>query len=268
VSKNGNPNKGKSETKAHTHHEKKHSALIEYISDHKPGAILLGVFFFSLGGYMNFFGSNPNILYLAPIALCAVILYFSHDFISSLKADRKRGTDHTELDKQASAPLETPTPTPMKKDDRPNQSITTHGQSGGQNIIAGGDVHLGPKRREITPSQETAILAELAGAPTGKVEISVTESDLEAVALARRIESILSKAGNQVHVGLMMMMSGPMGAPVGMGVAIKDKNAIPPHAYAILQALARAGLTGEGSTNQDRDGDTLYITVGARPLDP
>lgn len=152
----------------------------------------------------------------------------------------------------------------MKDGDRPNQSITTTNQSGGQNIIAGGDVHLGPKRRLITPTQEAAILSALAGVPAGKVEISVTESDLEAVAFARQIESLLKKAGNQVHVRLMMMMSGPMGAPVGLGLTIKNERAVPPHAQAIGNALGAVGLTQGGSTNPDRDKDTLYITVGAR----
>lgn len=149
-----------------------------------------------------------------------------------------------------------------------NTNINTGTNSGfiGQNF--GGNVTLGPKRREITASQETAILTDLVGAPTGKVEISVTESDLEAVALARRIESILTKAGNQVHVSLVMMMSGPMGAPVGLGLTIKDDKAVPPHAQAIGDALGKAGLISAGSTNADRDGDTLYIVVGVKPLDP
>jgi hypothetical protein len=50
---------------------------------------------------------------------------------------------------QTPAPLESAAPTPMKKDDKPSQNINTTGQSGGQNIIAGGNVTIG-----ATPAEQ------------------------------------------------------------------------------------------------------------------
>jgi len=127
---------------------------------------------------------------------------------------------------------------------------------------------LAPARREITPEQETAIVNSLLGALKGKVEMTCIESDQEAVAFLRRIESVLKKAGYEVNVWLAMMLSGPRGAPVGLGFTIKDADAVPPHAQAIGDAFFKAGLKPLTSTNPDRDADMLYIVMGARPLKP
>lgn len=76
--------------------------------------------------------------------------------------------------------------------------------------------------------------------PKGRVRIAVTESDQEAMALAHQIESILLKAGYQVNFDQMIMMSGPRGAPIGLGVTVKDANAVPPHAQAVGDVLSKA----------------------------
>jgi len=132
----------------------------------------------------------------------------------------------------------------------------------------GGTVNLGLVRRIITPDQENSMLRLLADSPKGKVQMTAIESDQEAVAFLQKIESILKKSGFQVEVGLAMMLSGPRGAPVGLCLTIKDSNAVPPHAQAIGDAMAKIGLNPLTSINPDRAPDVLYITVGAKPLEP
>lgn len=205
-----------------------------------------GFAIFSAGALLNYFGSNPRILYLPAVGACVWIMFQTHEYVASKELS-------------------------MKPDDGasvPGANITSHNQSGGFTGINQGTVNLGPSKRRIDSTQEKTLLSTLRTAPKGKVEIVVTESDLEAVAFARQIESLLKQAGYDVNFGLMMMMSGPMGAPVGLGFTVASPNDVPPQAQAIGDAFVRVGLHPEGSVNPDRKADVLYITVGAKPLDP
>lgn len=109
-------------------------------------------------------------------------------------------------------PPPTPTPSPMKEDDRSNQSITTHGQTGGQNIIAGGDVNLGPPQRVVPPAQSSSMTRILSTAPKGRLDVMAVNADSETLAFAKQIHALLSAAGYNVgdRVSTMMWAGDPL----------------------------------------------------------
>jgi hypothetical protein len=166
------PRKSTRKSESQPEHKEHDSGAISYIRHHKFRSGLLVVLLLSLGAPMNYFGNNPRILYFPAIIICLVILYFTHAYLSSKELPPQTVANPlsvtNKLDKQPSAPLETPTPTPMKKDDKPSQNIITTGQSGGQNIVAGRDVNIGPtpppKRPRFT--ENASILKILIGTNT------------------------------------------------------------------------------------------------------
>jgi hypothetical protein len=207
-----------------------------------------------LGGFINFYAHKPWILYFPLGGLLMLVGYIGHLAIQSYAypQNKSEGDDSARLE---------------MKDERPNVNISSRGQSGGFTGINRGTVNLGTKKREITAEQEANILRDLENAPKGKIEMTVIESDQEAVALFRRIESILKKARYDVNAWTAMMLSGPQGAPVGLGMTIQDPNSPPIHAQAVLEAFAKAGLNPLTSINSDRDPHTLYIVIGANPIE-
>ena len=120
--------------------------------------------------------------------------------------------------------------------------------------------------RSISESQERELVAQLTAAPKGKVVITVTESDLEAVTFAGRINGVLQLAGFSVESHSVMMMSGPHGAPVGLIFCIQDISAVPPHAQAIGNAFQRVGIPVQAGPDPNIPRATLGITVGAKPI--
>jgi hypothetical protein len=100
VRKQNNPRQSRRESHADSNEKEEHLGAIEYIRHHKIRSFLVAAFVFSLGGPLNFFGSNPRILYLPAIVACACILYFTHAYVASLKSRPNS------LDKQPPTSLE------------------------------------------------------------------------------------------------------------------------------------------------------------------
>ncbi len=119
--------------------------------------------------------------------------------------------------------------------------------------------------RTVAPQQKDALIRLLSAAPKGRIITTVIESDLEAVAYQKQIAEALTASGFSVDVQSAMMLSGPSGAQVGLILQIKDANAVPPHAQAILQAFGQAGLEPKPATQPTMDADLLVIVVGAKP---
>lgn len=63
----------------------------------KPG-VAWSFLVFSLGALLNYFGSNPRILYLPAIGLCGFIMFLTHDYISSQLAPPKETQQQTAVD--------------------------------------------------------------------------------------------------------------------------------------------------------------------------
>jgi hypothetical protein len=164
----------------------------------------------------------------------------------------------------AITPTQTPTPTPMKKDDRPTQSITTTNQSGGQNIIAGGDVHLAPLPRTITAADRSKFISAVRDAPKGKVDIWFAAADPEANAFAERLVSLLNEAGYQAKVGggFMAAISPPL---VGVIICIADGTNPPPLANPLRYAFKQVDIDTSGMIDKGLSKDELRIRVGPIP---
>ena len=120
--------------------------------------------------------------------------------------------------------------------------------------------------RNISTKQRAGILELLLGFPKGPVSISVIETDLEAVAFAKQIESVLTSAGFSVDLQTAMMMSGPNGAPVGLVFCVENQTSVPRHADRILNAFAKVGLNPTPAIGGEAD--ALKIIVGAKPPEP
>jgi hypothetical protein len=63
-----------------------------------------------MGGPLNFFGSNPNIFYVPAIVACACILFFTHEYVASLKRGKHPNelTESTPPVSTAATPSSTP----------------------------------------------------------------------------------------------------------------------------------------------------------------
>jgi hypothetical protein len=94
-----------------------------------------------LGGFTNFFAHKCWILYFPLAGILIGLGYAGHLAIRTYSC----------LDKNESPalsptpPSATPTSSAPMPDNKPTHSLKTTNQSGGQNIIAGRDVHMGPK---------------------------------------------------------------------------------------------------------------------------
>lgn len=116
--------------------------------------------------------------------------------------------------------------------------------------------------RTITPEQRSAIVAELkARAPNGPITMSAIEMDLEGVAFQQQIATMLTAAGYAVDAHTAMMMSGPSGVGTGLVLQINSERDVPPHAQAILEAFAKAGLNPKIAFSESTPKGELHIVV-------
>jgi hypothetical protein len=154
-----------------------------------------------------------------------------------------------------------PTATPVKSN-RPNQSISTVNQSGGQNIIAGGDVHLGPQPRHLDRAKFVAFLKEC---KSGPFEIRCSATDVEARNFALEIQGAFWEAGwKEARLNDRVLF---FPQPTGLKLWIKsaEEEAIPPHAGAVQQAFKHINLPTAAETHEDQEKGTLILVVGSIP---
>ncbi|MBI3853303.1 MAG: hypothetical protein HY298_23900 [Verrucomicrobia bacterium] len=59
--------------------------VVKWVKDHKTTSSLIGLFVFSLGGLLNYFGANPRILYFPAVVFCTLICWLvmsgTHRFV-------------------------------------------------------------------------------------------------------------------------------------------------------------------------------------------
>ena len=199
---------------------------------------------FSLGGVLNHFGSNPRILYLPALAVCFWIMYQTHAYVS---------------DKEAKSKQE-----PSMKEERAN-IITTTNQSGGQNIIAEGDVNLGPERRDLTPDKRAKYLGELKNAPKGKIDVAVVNGDEGTHDFAEQIRAALQSIG--YSTGPDMSSFNPIGGrpPQGVTIVLDKASHVPQSSTDALQRAFKAididapARIGDGPRSPGPDSTSIEV---------
>jgi hypothetical protein len=131
-----------------------------------------------LGGFANYFAHKWWILYLPLFGFLLLLGYLGH-----LAIRGKRSPNQLDTSKQ----LALSTPAPMK-DDRPNKSISTINQSGGQNIIAD-NVKLGPAPPVpiSLPNAKAELLKSMLATPTMESINFVTYDDAASVNLCDKL---------------------------------------------------------------------------------
>lgn len=117
--------------------------------------------------------------------------------------------------------------------------------------------------RHLTLEQRDDISTDLQDSITGAVSMTATASDKEAVGFAGEIASVLQDSGFKVKTDNVKRRSPEQKIPMGVEMTISDETIRPRHAYRIVQAFRRAGVTIATRINaMRRKNNTLYITVG------
>ncbi len=101
--------------------------------------------------------------------------------------------------------------------------------------------------------------------PKGKIVLTVTEGDLEAVAYSEAIRSIFKEAGHDVEFTPIIFGSGPKGIAVSLIMEASEDDT-PTHALPILTSFQKAGIEVSGYRIKNLHDDVLHITVGAKPI--
>ena len=118
--------------------------------------------------------------------------------------------------------------------------------------------------RHLTVEQREDIVTELEDSMIGPVSITAAASDREAVCYEGEIANVLEDIGFRVEIDNAKRKPSAQQLPAGVEMTVKEDTVRPIHAYRIVRAFRRAGVTI--ATRIDRRGrknNTLYITVGA-----
>jgi hypothetical protein len=121
-----------------------------------------------------------------------------------------------------------------------------------------------PHERHLTVEQRKDISTELQYSTIGPVSITATASDREAVGYEGEIANMLEDMGFPVEIDNAKRKPSAQQLPAGVEMTVKEDTVRPIHAYRIVRAFRRAGVTI--ATRIDRRGrknNTLYITIGA-----
>jgi hypothetical protein len=122
--------------------------------------------------------------------------------------------------------------------------------------------------RTLTGQIRDKFLEDLAGAPRGKIIVSVIANNPEAFTFASQIRDTLQGAGYDSGDNMQSFM--PMGsAPlVGLSVGIRDEKQQPPFAGSLQRAFEAIGikvLARVGDLAPNLTTDTVVIHVGVKP---
>jgi hypothetical protein len=118
--------------------------------------------------------------------------------------------------------------------------------------------------RHLTVEQRKDISTELQYSTTGPVSMTAAASDREAVGYEGEIAKVLEDTGFPVEIDNAKRKPSAQQLPAGVEMTVKEDTVRPIHAYRIVRAFRRAGVTI--ATRIDRRGrknNTLYITIGA-----
>lgn len=125
-----------------------------------------------------------------------------------------------------------------------------------------------PKRaraRHLTCKQREDIADGLQDSAMGLVSMTAAESDNEAVNYEGEIANVLEETGFEVEIDNATVKKPDQPIAIGVEMIVKDETIRPVHAFRIVQAFRRAGITVVTSINAlRRKNNTLYITVGPK----
>ena len=117
--------------------------------------------------------------------------------------------------------------------------------------------------RHLTVQQREDISTGLQDSVTGPISITATASDREAVCYEGEIANVLEDTGFKVEIDNAEKENPEPEIPTGVEMTVKDQTVRPVHAYRIVHAFQRAGVTIATKINGSRkNNNTLYITVG------
>jgi hypothetical protein len=123
------------------------------------------------------------------------------------------------------------------------------------------------QRRRITDEKKHIMIDMLIHAPKGRVTLTAVQSDVEAVYFLEDIEDVLKKSGFDVEQNLLASFWTSGTYPTGLALHIKNAQAPPPHADAILRAFKAAGINPDDTTEQKGMEDGLLkIEVFPKPI--
>lgn len=117
--------------------------------------------------------------------------------------------------------------------------------------------------RHLTVEQRKDISTELQYSTIGPVSMTAAASDSEAVGYEGEIANVLEGTGFPVEIDNATRKPSAKEVPTGVEMTVKEETVRPIHAYRIVRAFRRAGLTIATRINgKRRKNNTLYITVG------
>ncbi|MEY2544533.1 MAG: hypothetical protein QOE81_1994 [Verrucomicrobiota bacterium] len=118
-------------------------------------------------------------------------------------------------------------------------------------------------QRHLTVEQRKDISTELQYSTIGPVSMTAAASDSEAVGYEGEIANVLEDTGFPVEIDNANRKPSAQQVPAGVEMTVKEETVRPVHAYRIVRAFRRAGLTIATRINRKRrKNNTLYITVG------
>lgn len=195
------------------------------------------------------------------LAIAAVFVWWH-----ATLAEHFANTFPKESDNKQSAPLETPTPTPMK-DDKPNINISSANQSGGFTGYNTGTVNLGPSPRVITQVDHDRFVVAAKSAPKGTITLGFNSGNPESHNFAVQLRQLLRDAGYTVKEEFIqnMMWNPPL---YGVRLEIRDNEKPTQFAIAVQVLLKQIGIDAAGGpANRDLSDNEMWMHVGQRPED-
>jgi hypothetical protein len=125
------------------------------------------------------------------------------------------------------------------------------------------------RARHLTCKQREDIADGLEHSALGPVSMTAAESNKEAVNYEAEIANVLEETGFEIEIDNATVKKQNQGIAPGVEMIVKDQTIRPAHAFGIVQAFRRAGITIATRINASRQkNDTLYITVGSKDAPP
>jgi hypothetical protein len=125
------------------------------------------------------------------------------------------------------------------------------------------------RARHLTCKQREDIADGLQDSAVGPVSMTAAESNKEAVNYEAEIANVLEETGFEIEIDNAPVKKPDQEIAPGVEMIVKDQTIRPVHAFGIVQAFRRAGITIATRISASRQkNDTLYITVGSKEASP
>lgn len=123
------------------------------------------------------------------------------------------------------------------------------------------------RARHLTCKQREDIADDLQDSAVGPVSMTAAESDREAINYEAEIANVLEETGFEIQIDNATVKKPGQEIAAGVEMIVKDQTIRPVHAFRIIQAFRRAGITiATGINALRRKNNTLYITVGPKDV--